>query len=253
MQSGAKEAGRQIAWHTALVRDGYALLSNLIPQGITAVAREVITRDLVDRFDPARQLEYEHRSYCPDLRASPEIMALLLNPPVRSLLDAVIGFDRLGYSPGQIAIRRTRKDERPTPPEAHIDGLATPYNGVVGPELSTFTVLVGVFLTDVLTDYSGNLTVWPGSHRALEAYFRQRGPAAMFEGMPAVTLGDPVQLICTAGDVVLCHYQLAHASVANMAAAVDRIAVYFRLWLTDIGDRRWRLLTHIWDGWKIGQ
>jgi hypothetical protein len=247
--SASSETRRDPAgWRAGLVRDGYALFPNVIPESLAEAARAAIARDLAERFDPARQMEYDQQSYCPDLRAAPEIMALLLNSPVRALLDAAIGFDQLVYGPGQIAIRRA---DGPAPPKAHIDGIATPRNGVVGPELNTFTALVGVFLSDVPTEHAGNLTVWPGSHHAVEAYFRERGPAAMTEGMPPVAPGNPVQLICAAGDVVLCHYQLVHTAATNRAPA-DRIAVYFRLGLADIDSRRWHLLTNIWDGWRIG-
>ena len=232
------------------VRYSYALFPHIIPESLAAAALAAIMRDLAERFDTARQLEYEHQSYCPDLRAAPEIMALLLNPLVRALLDDVIGFDRLGYGDSQIAIRRAHRAERPVPLEAHIDGIAMPHNGVVGPELNTFTVLVGVFLTDVSTEHAGNFTVWPGSHHAIESYFRERGPAAMAQGMPPVALGASVQLMCAAGDVVLCHYQLAHTASVNTSPA-DRVAVFFRLSLPDLDRRRWHFLTNIWDGWQI--
>jgi ectoine hydroxylase-related dioxygenase (phytanoyl-CoA dioxygenase family) len=52
------------------------------------------------------------------------------------------------------------------------------------------------------------------------------------------------------GDVVLCHYELAHTAAVNVSDD-DRYAVYFRLWLNDIDDRRWHLMTHIWDGWRL--
>ena len=68
--------------------------------------------------------------------------------------------------------------------------------------------------------------------------------------MPTVPLGEPVQLHTEPGDIVLCHYQLAHAAAANLSAA-DRYAVYFRLWLKDIESRRWALMTDIWQGWRI--
>ena len=42
------------------------------------------------------------------------------------------------------------------------------------------------------------------SHEVLERYFRERGSAAMTEGMPRVPLGSPVQLMAAPGDVVLC-------------------------------------------------
>ncbi len=124
-----------------------------------------------------------------------------------------------------------------------------------GTAIQNFTALVGVFLTEVKSDFAGNFTVWPGSHLVLEKYFRDRGKAALSEGMPNVPMGDPVQLRAKPGDVVLCHYQLAHSAAVNTSAE-NRIAIFFRLWLNDISgpersEQRWHNLTHIWDGWQI--
>jgi hypothetical protein len=44
-------------------------------------------------------------------------------------------------------------------------------------EARNFTLLVGVALRDVPDNWSGNLTVFPGSHRIIEQYFRQNGGA----------------------------------------------------------------------------
>jgi hypothetical protein len=55
---------------------------------------------------PGRQVEYDNRSYCPDLRGTVPIMALLLDSGIIAKLDEVIGFDRLGYDGGQIALRK---------------------------------------------------------------------------------------------------------------------------------------------------
>ena len=63
-------------------------------------------------------------------------------------------------------------------------------------------------------------------------------------------LGEPVQLICGVGDAVFCHYQLGHSAAVN-TAAVDRIAIYFRIWFRTLEERRWQCLTNIWEGWKI--
>jgi ectoine hydroxylase-related dioxygenase (phytanoyl-CoA dioxygenase family) len=52
------------------------------------------------------------------------------------------------------------------------------------------------------------------------------------------------------GDVVLCHYQLAHTAAVNVSDG-DRYSVYFRLWFTDIDERRWELMTDTWNGWRI--
>lgn len=110
-------------------------------------------------------------------------------------------------------------------------------------ELETFTALVGVFLSKVDCDFAGNFTVWPGSHLILEEYFRQRGPQAMYEGMPEVmheiALGTPEQIKCSPGDVVFC---LAHSATVNLSDN-DRYAVYFRISLNNQKEKRWRRLT----------
>jgi ectoine hydroxylase-related dioxygenase (phytanoyl-CoA dioxygenase family) len=119
-------------------------------------------------------------------------------------------------------------------------------------------MLVGIFLSDVRREFAGNFTVWPGSHYLLENHFKARGTAALREGMPQIPLGEPVQLLCTPGDVVICHYQLAHTAAVNTSDN-DRYAVFFRIWHRDL-DRHvsknyrenvWQHLTNIWTGWKI--
>ena len=133
----------------------------------------------------------------------------------------------------------------------HIDGIATLHNGLTAQTLQTFTLLVGVFLTATSTEFAGNFTVWPGSHLAMEQYFLATGPSALSRGQPDIAHGAPHQILAAPGDVILSHYSLAHAAAANTSAN-DRIAVYFRLTLNDQAQQRWRRLTHIWDGWRIG-
>ena len=239
-------------WRARFRRDGYVVFPKLCPEPLVAAARAAIDRDLAANYDPARQIEYDHISSCPDLRRSPVLMALLLKSGIRQKLDEAIGFKRLAFDPrAQVALRRAHNAAAPRLPVPHIDGLPTPHNGVPADVLVlNFTALVGVFLSPVRGDFGGNFTVWPGSHHALERHFREHGPEALRNGMPDVPLGEPVQLRAEPGDVVLCHYQLAHAAADNLSD-FDRFAVYFRLWLKDIESRRWDLMTEIWQGWRI--
>jgi hypothetical protein len=247
----AATGGDDKAWCATLLRDGYRLFPDLAPRPLVEAANDAIQEDLERNFDPARQLQYDHQSYCPDIRSSHAIRALLENAAVTARVDAVVEYANLVVGPPQIAIRRARSASAPYPPQPHIDGVATAHNGLVGDELLTFTLLVGVFLSDTPQEYAGNFTVWPGSHLRIEGYFRERGLKAMREGTPPIPLGVPRQIQTTSGDVILCHYQLAHAAAANVSAR-DRTAVYFRLSLTDLAQHRWYRLTHIWDGWRIG-
>jgi Phytanoyl-CoA dioxygenase (PhyH) len=234
-----------------LRRNGWALFSAAVPNNLVSTATTAIAADRTQNYDAERQREYDNISYCPDLRGEPPISELLTHSRAKMILDRALGWSEIAHDRGQIAIRQAHNTDRHYPPEPHIDGIGTGINGLApGSPISNFTALVGVFLTRVDTEFAGNFTVWPGSHRRLEAHFRVRGPQAMHEGMPQIELGQPVQLFADPGDVVLCHYQLAHAAAVNLSAN-DRIAIYFRVWLKDIESRRWELLTNIWDGWRV--
>jgi ectoine hydroxylase-related dioxygenase (phytanoyl-CoA dioxygenase family) len=143
-----------------------------------------------------------------------------------------------------------------------VDGFPAPHNGVEEGSVIPFTMLVGVFLSVVKTQFAGNFTVWPGSHLLVEKYFNDRGPQAMRESMPNLpSLGimEPLQLMASPGDVVLCHYALAHSAAVNTSDN-DRIACFFRLSHHELQDREaptypehaWAHLTNIWTGWKVG-
>lgn len=241
-----------VDWRTRFRRDGYAVFAGLCPQRLVRAARAAIDRDLETNFDPARQIEYDHQSYCPAILGTRRLMALLLQSGISAKLDGIIGFDRLVRDKGQIALRRAGNAPKACRPEPHIDGLPTPFNGVKQDILvANFTALVGVFLSPVRREFAGNFTVWPGSHDVLEKHFRDRGPEALRHGMPRIPLGKPVQLMTEPGDVVLCHYGLAHSAAVNLSAE-DRYAVYFRLRLGEINDtNRWQFMTDIWHGWLV--
>jgi len=234
-----------------LHRNGWALFPATVSDDLVATAINAIATDRADNHDPARQREYDNISYCPDLRDKPSISRLLTHSPARAILDRALGWNEIEYDRGQIAIRQAHNTDKPYPPKAHIDGVGSGLNGLaLGSPISNFTALVGVFLTRVDTEFAGNFTAWPGSHHRLEAHFRHRGPQAMLEGMPQIELGRPIQLFASPGDVVLCHYQLAHTAAVNRSVN-DRIAIYFRVWLKGIENRRWELLTNIWNGWRV--
>ena len=164
------------------------------------------------------------------------------------MAEALLGAGRVKRpDSGQIALSFPTDGPASTP-HPHLDGMYTPTNGVPRGQILSFSMLVAVLLSPVEAKDRGNLVVWPATHHLYEAYFRRRGPRSLLEGMPEVALPEPVAVTGRAGDVVLCHYQLAHAAGANTSPHV-RYAVYFRLEHVDHGRQRWEALTDIWREW----
>jgi hypothetical protein len=239
----------QLGWHQKqrLVEDGYLQLPGLVPAARIEAALAAINRSLGDRgLPPERLPEMRARTYCPELVQAPEIQALYAETPARALAEAAIGRVR-APAEGQIALRFPQAQRRaPTP---HIDGMYAPDNGVPAGTLLHFTALLGVFLSDVPGPDAGNFTVWPGSHRSMEAHFRQHGTGAIVSGFPALTPPEPRPLTGRAGDVILAHYALAHAAAANLGPHI-RYAVFFRLYHADHEQAGTRPLTELWSEWE---
>jgi hypothetical protein len=122
----------------------------------------------------------------------------------------------------------------------HIDGHAP---GQDPP--ASFTVLVGILLSDQTTDDSGNLWVWPGSHVSHQRLFNERGTdvlqdcgghATLLD--PPVDVGEPVPVLGRRGDVVLAHFLLGHNKGGNTGSH-QRRTLYYRL-AVDGHPKRWQ-------------
>ena len=245
-------------WTHTFMRDGYAHFPQIVTAEGLAAARSTIDRDMHENYSADRQVEYDNQSFCPALLGTPEIMNLVREAAIQERIGELLQPEAVVCDDGQIAIRQAHNADSRHVPVPHIDGIPTPNNGMDGDELRPFTMLLGVFLSDVVADFSGNFTVWPGSHLLLAEYFAKRGERARREGMPAIPLGQPKQLLCKAGDVVLCHYNLAHGAAVN-TSDFDRYAVFFRFThrtfdrdvYQDAPQTEWKHLTKIWTDWKV--
>ncbi len=109
----------------------------------------------------------------------------------------------------------------------------------------TFTMLAGILMTDQLTENSGNLWVWPGTHLTHAAYFRQHGPQA-FCAYPPIDLPAPEQVTGHAGDLLLAHYLLGHNIGGNYESGQTRRALYFRISNINHASRRSEFLQDTW-------
>jgi hypothetical protein len=229
---------------------GFVHIPAAVPQTHVRAALRAINSSLGNEgIDPARLPTFRAQTYCPELRSAPEIAGLINDTPVFGLAESMIGQGRVQpVESGQIALRFPSMAPA-SPARPHLDGMYTPTNGVPEGTIMNFTALVGVLLSDLPEGDSGNLVVWPGSHRLFEEYFRSHGPQSLLEGMPKIDLPEPVQITGSAGDVVLCHYQLAHGIAGNASPHI-RYAIYFRLFHVDHDSMKWESMTGIWREWE---
>jgi phytanoyl-CoA dioxygenase PhyH len=233
---------------TSLRDRGYAVLPGAVPRPQVERALHAINASLGRGLAPADIPRFRSRSFCPELQKADVVLDLFHGSAAAGVAAALVGPEGLEpVTTGQIALSFPT-DEAGALPHPHLDGMYTPDNGVPRGKVLSFTMLAGIVLSDATEPGSGNLLVWPGSHLALEAFFRARGPQALLEGMPEVDLGRPEPILARAGDVVLCHYQLAHAAGPNTSAHV-RYAVYFRLRRRGHDRDPWSCLTDVWREW----
>ena len=234
----------------ALRDDGFVRLPSIVPKDKVDTALRVINASLGDKgINPDELPTFRARSYTPEVQDASAISDLLTASPLWETAEAAIGAGEIRpVTRGQIALRFPSMDA-PRDPQPHIDGMYTPTNGVPKGTIANFTALIGVFLSDVPTDYAGNFTVWPGSHHLNEDYFRREGPEALLNGMPKVDLPAPVQVTAQAGDAVLAHYALSHG-IAGNASPYIRYAIFFRLTHVDHDAMKWESMTDIWREWE---
>jgi hypothetical protein len=235
----------------AFFEQGYVKLPGVVPAELVVQARRAINASLGQNgMDPAQLTKFRAQTYCPELTGDPVITGLYNETPIKSLAESAIGTGKIKpVHYGQIALRFPSMDP-PREPGPHIDGMYTPTNGVKEGTIANFTALVGVFLSDLPEPYAGNFTVWPGTHKLYQDYFRERGPQSLLEGMPKVgeAMPSPEQFRGRAGDAALVHYQLAHGIAGNGSPNV-RYAIFFRLSHVDHEHYHWECMTDIWKEW----
>ena len=141
----------------------------------------------------------------------------------------------------------------------HIDGMD---RGTYG----AFSLLIGVALSDQLSDYCGNLCLHPGSHHVLKSYMKAYAKACddsqvnkadtsavQSHRLNAVgvlrankpTLEEPVQVKLHKGDVVFALHKVAHLGGPNYSPDIRKM-VYFRVSHRDLHTIRDAALEDLW-------
>ncbi len=231
----------------AIYEQGYVRVPGVVPRAMVNDALRAINHSIGEGMDRDEIVTMRSRSYAQELTQTPVISGLFNDTPARALAESAIGPIE-PVTGGQIAIRFPSPADPPGEPSPHIDGMHSPHNGVPEGEILNFTMLVGVLLSELTEPYAGNFTVWPGTHRLYEEYFRERGPESLLDGMPEIDLPAPVQVTGSPGDVFFVHYAMGHTAAPNVSPHV-RYAIFFRLKHVGHDEVKWETMTDIWKTW----
>ena len=148
-------------------KKGYVRVPGAVPAVMVDAAVKAINHSFGNGIDPAKMITFQSRTFCPELREAPEITDLYNRTPVKELAESMLGNGKVNpVQGGQIAVRFPLMDDPPPALRPHLDGRYSPHNGVPAGELRSFTMLVGIALSDVtdrLRRKSGRLARNPSS------------------------------------------------------------------------------------------
>jgi hypothetical protein len=226
------------------------MVPGVVPQVMVDAALRAINHSVGEGMNVDDMVRFRSRSFCPELTQETVITDLINRTPAWALAESAIGAGKIRPVGGaQIALRFPGMQDPPPRAKPHLDGMYSPTNGVPEGTIQNFTALLAVLLSDLPHPHAGNFTVWPGTHHIYERYFREHTPQSLLNGMPDVALPEPEQITGQAGDIVFCHYQIAHGVTPNVSPHV-RYAIFFRLRHVDHDDHKWESMTDIWLEWE---
>ena len=210
---------------------GYVKIPGAISKAMVDTARQAVNHS-IGTLGPNGEDMSKHRAaqFCRDLNGSSVIMDLFNASPVVSLAESLMGEGNLQkpIRGAQVAPRfPTVIGDVPPEPRGHLDGMGTGTNGMPkGVYRRGFTCFAVIYLADVPEPYSGNFTVWPGSHRFFENYFKREGLEVLSNGTPRLDLPEgPDMITGNAGDFIIAHHQMIHTGGPNASPNIRYAAI----------------------------
>ena len=214
------------------VDKGYLKFENAVPQDLIAKARRAMNHSIGEVGLGGEDLENNRSGYhCAELCDQSVISDLFNTPAIMEIFEDLMGEGNV--QPIEWAKPYPRfplpLGEEAKEPGGHIDGTGSGTNGTAKGDYNRgFTAFSVVYLADVPEPYSGNFTVWPGSHRAMETHFKDVGHEVLSNGMPKIDLPEPAVMVTgKAGDLVVAHHAMVHGACQN-ASPNTRLAVIAR-------------------------
>ncbi|MFJ2195354.1 phytanoyl-CoA dioxygenase family protein [Streptomyces violaceusniger] len=226
-------------------RDGAVIRRGLIAPELVRRAASLVENWYRDRLKADDVPAYSQRTFAPELGSHPDILALYGGTGAADLAGDLLG-DTAPIKTAQIQIRVPESEFPGVQPEKpmHVDGVSCPH---LDPrELRTFSLLVGVVLSDVTSAQDGALRYQPGGHRTMADWFRSEWSLGMTEQVPPeVNHEQGVPLLGAPGDVLLMHHLVPH-SVGRNFTPFPRVMAYFRVSHRDHKGRRLEALRDPW-------
>jgi hypothetical protein len=212
------------------VRDGLIIRRKFIRDKIVQAAQRVLEDWYATSLDVTAINKYTQKTFGPNLGMHPDLLNVYYGSGLESLANSFVFPDAIQpVSTVQIQIRVPDK-MLPTPQpkkSMHIDGVACPH---LNPkELRTFTLLIGVLLSEVNEVDGGALRYVPGAHIDMAEWFRSEWTLGTTEQVPPRINTIPgFPFLGKPGDVILMHHLVPHAVGSNRMAR-PRFMLYFRV------------------------
>jgi hypothetical protein len=212
------------------VRDGFMIRRGCVSADLLESAKRKIEGWYGSSLDEKSIQEYTNRTFAPALGSDPDLLNVYEASGLSALAGALVSPDVLQpVSTVQIQIRIPEADKGTAQPRKamHVDGVACPH--LDARELRTFTMLVGVLLTEVRDISAGALQFVPGAHQEMSEWFRDTWTPGMGEQVPQeVEARASVPFLGKPGDAILLHHLVPHGVGPNTSSS-PRIMLYFRV------------------------
>ena len=233
--------------------DGYCILSQVIPSNLTLEAIKSINYALSQAIVENKYPNgYMNTTMRPTGNKKlfqvtvPEIMNLLV--PLLPYCNNLLGKDSFTVpTEAQLALRFPMQGQPPTTniledmTEWHVDDI-------FDAPLPPFSLLVGIPLNDWKEPWSGNFTLYSGSHHTLNHIILDNYQSFVdnYKFLKHPKLPNPIQIIVNVNDAFFVHPLVAHQAAPNYSPNI-RYAIFFRLEMRNKLILQRRILHDIWS------
>lgn len=227
------------------LRDGLVIKRAAVRATLITRARALIDEWCRESMDPALIGQYTQRTFAPELGGHPDLLALFTDSGAAQLAGELCG-EFQPVTTVQVQIRLPEGDLMTAQPvkAMHVDGVACPH--LDPQELRTFSLLVGVVLSDITDTRGGALRYQPGGHLEMSQWFRDEWTSGITDQVPPeIDARGGTPFLGTPGDLLLMHHLVPHA-VGGNAGTEPRVMAYFRVSHIHHAERRIQALQNPW-------